>query len=122
MLITPAKAVAYVNHGRWVADCPAECNSAMIVTPGQTSFVCGMWIDTDEGRRFVGGCATTAELVWPPDPAGITSALASRPEPRRNWAPAGHRQTLASRTPDGRVVAEAFPRGQTVADLRAERG
>jgi hypothetical protein len=62
-----------------------------------------------------------AAVQWPQDASAITAELDVRPvEKTRNWAPAGHRQTFHSITPGGRVVAEAHPEGQEVADLRAE--
>jgi hypothetical protein len=94
---TPA--YAYVNHGRWIADCTRRhCANAESLSPKQTMLHCS-------------NCRLLAEVVWPPDPDAITDALAVRPVPQtRNWAPAGHRQALATRHPDG----------QTVADLIAE--
>lgn len=95
-------AVAYVNFGRWVADCPRQyCGNAVALEPKQVTFHCGS----------VGGCKLLAEVVWPVDADEIWEALSMRPVPgTRNWAPAGHRQAIACRVPDG----------QTVADLIAE--
>lgn len=112
------QAVAYVNHGRWLADCPTGCNAAMDTTVGETGYLCGV---PYEGR-IIGGCGASAPLVWPEDPNAITAALSVRPTANRHWAPAGHRQTYVSYTPDGRLIAEAYPNGQTVADLIAEWG
>lgn len=102
MLTTTGAARAYVNHGRWVADCPRPyCGNAVALEPRQTTFHCGS----------AGGCQLIAEVVWPSDADEIWAALAVRPVPTtRNWAPAGHRQALACHVPDG----------QTVADLVAE--
>lgn len=112
------QALAYVNHNRWLADCPTGCNAAMDVAVGQGEYLCGVpWRGT-----IVGGCGATASLVWPDEWAEIVAALAYRPETNRHWAPAGHRQTFVSYTPDGRVVADVYPNGQTAADLLAEWG
>lgn len=99
-MITTVVAQAYVNHGRWVADCPYQyCGNAVALEPKQTTFHC------------MGGCQLITELRWPPDAEDITEALAARPFPlTRNWAPAGHRQAIAT----------GFPDGQTVVDLVAE--
>lgn len=93
-------AYAYVNHGRWIADCPdTRCGNAVALDPKQASYHCR------------GGCNLVTEIVWPADADDITRALAERPhDVNRHWAPAGHRQALTT----------GHPMGQTVADLRAE--
>lgn len=92
-------AEAYVNHGKWIADCVRpHCANAEKLNPGQTALHCT-------------NCLQVAPVRWPADVAGITEALTVRPVPQtRNWAPAGHRQ----------AVVCGFPEGQTVADLVAE--
>lgn len=97
------KAVAYVNHGRWIADCPTPyCGNALSLEPKQTMFHCS---------SDVGGCQSIAEVLWPSETEAIDAVLSNRPIPAtRNWAPAGHRQAISCRVPDG----------QTVADLIAE--
>jgi hypothetical protein len=56
-------------------------------------------------------CDQLAEVDWPHDLDDILAVLERRPVPAtRNWAPAGHRQSLAVGWEDG----------QTVADLVAE--
>src|SRR5512134_438542 len=98
MLLT-RRAYAYVNHGRWIADCPfPDCGNAEKLQPRQSTFYC-------TNCRFVG------DVVWPGDADGIDAALSQRPVPQtRNWAPGGHRQAVSS----------GFPSGQSVADLWAE--
>lgn len=109
-------AIVYINHGRYVADCPAGCNNAMVIDSGQTAFLCGVW----HKGELKGGCFATATLQWPSDPVGLMVALSGREVQHRNWAPAGHRQNTVSYTRDGRLVAEAYPDGQTVTDLLTE--
>lgn len=106
--------VAVVNHGRWIAECPRpRCGNAFGITPGTDGLLCA----TPQGD----GCGYAGRVEWPKDAAAIITELLNRPVAAdRNWAPAGHRQTRHSLTPGGRVVAEAHPEGQTVADLRAE--
>lgn len=117
-LLVPAQAVAYLNHGRWLADCPAGCNAAMDLTTGQGSYLCGV-VHPQTGQ-IVGGCATTAPVIWPLEPQQINDAVEGRPVANRNWAPAGHRQTYISRTADGRLVSDVHPDGQSAADLIEE--
>lgn len=102
MTLLTVRAIAYVNHGRWCADCPRPyCSNAVKLEPGQTTFHCG----------GVDGCKLIAELEWPVGAGEIWEALAERPVPgTRNWAPAGHRQALVT----------GHPNGQTVAQLRDE--
>lgn len=109
MLLVPASAAAYVNHGRWIADCPKPfCGNAMALDPKQARFICGL---LDGRGRLANGCGTTADVHWPPDAVWIWDALLRRPDPgTRNWAPAGHRQ----------AVADGFAAGQSVTDLLAE--
>jgi hypothetical protein len=99
LVSTSLVAQAYCNWGRWVADCPTGCGNAIALEPKQTQFHC------------VGGCNALAPVEWPADMDEIGQALQARPiERTRNWAPAGHRQSIACHVPDG----------QTVADLVAE--
>jgi hypothetical protein len=63
---------AYVNHGRWVADCP--CGGAELVTEDQP-LLCG-------------SCGGIRPVVWPEDVEGIERALADRVrQDTQNWRP-----------------------------------
>lgn len=106
--LVTTRARAHVNHGRWVADCPwAHCNNAVALDPGASTMHC------------LGGCLAVARVEWPPDPDGIWDALAARPVPAtRNWAPAGHRQSVACGFPDGQSAAEL--RSETAEHTRDE--
>ena len=68
-------ALVYHNHGRWVADCPADqCSEAHTVTPGD-GFVCV-------------NCGATSKLKWPLNMEQIDRVLSTRPVPEtRNWLP-----------------------------------
>jgi hypothetical protein len=97
-LIKPAQARAYVNHGRWVADCPTGCGSALQLDPGQETFACVE-------------CHTISSVDWPKDPDGIWDALSERPlKHNRNWFPKDHELALRA----------GKPHGQTVKQLRQE--
>lgn len=78
---TAARAVAYVNHGRWVADCPsAYCNGAMAVTPG-VPFLCGACLNVEVGSQY-------RMVEWPQARGAIEEALSERPLPEvMNWYP-----------------------------------
>lgn len=68
-------ATVYHNHGRWVADCPADgCPEAHEVTPGDR-FVCV-------------NCGMVSKLKWPLNMEQIDRTLTPRPVPQtRNWVP-----------------------------------
>ena len=67
---------AYVNHGRWVADCPL-CPSAQVVDRGCPE----MWCPQCEP----GGWFT---VVFPEDASAIEVVLDMRPRiNNRNWVP-----------------------------------
>lgn len=95
MLLTTSTAYAYVNHGRWIADCTRlHCGGAELLSAGQAVLHCS-------------NCRQVQDVRWPDDPDGIWAALAARPVPQtRNWAPAGHRQAHACGVPDGQSVAD----------------
>lgn len=95
---------AYMNWGRWVADCPRPgCTYAFRLEPGQQTYTCR----TARGE----GCGAEAPIEWPPDADQIEQVLQRRPlEQTRNWLPAGHELAVIS----------GAPHGQTVADLLAE--
>lgn len=70
--------VAYVNHSRWVADCP-ECNGGIACWPGEMPE--GVCLDC--GHRY--------RPVFPPakDRAAAEKTLLERSRPQnRNWDPA----------------------------------
>lgn len=62
---------AYVNHGRWVADCP--CGGAELVSSG-VDMICG-------------SCGMTSPVKFPKqaDQDRINGLLEKRPSPNQNW-------------------------------------
>ena len=66
--------VAYLNHGRWVVDCPRDgCPESRLATPGV--FICT-------------NCHQIATVEIPPERAAVDAAVAARPVPQtRNWYP-----------------------------------
>ena len=64
---------AYINHGRWVADC--VCNGAELVHPDYP-MVCG-------------SCGRTHQVIFPKpkDRARIEAALNVRPPYNQHWNP-----------------------------------
>ena len=74
-------AIAYVNEGRWVADCPtAGCGGAMVLMRG-TPFFCGNCLNVEIGHRW-------RPVRWPADRQLIERALAPRMLPEQaNWLP-----------------------------------
>lgn len=92
-----AAALAYLNHGRWVADCAApDCHDARQLPVGDRTMQCV------RGHR--------SDITWPFDPNAITGAVANRPEDKQNWWPDGHPLPALA----------GWPTGQTVDELREE--
>lgn len=96
-----ANAQAYINFGRWVADCPMGCGNATALEFNQVTYYCAP----------PGGCGHIGEVTWPVDAPEIWGALEERPMPKtRNWFPRNHDLALKS----------GCPHGQTPAELREE--
>lgn len=83
--------VAYVNEGRWVADCPL-CNGAEWVDLRDPRFFCQSCFNADAGGGFL-----PVEVPDPEERAEIDTALSRRPAGNQHWT-----------------------RRETAADLRAE--
>lgn len=98
MSLVTTSARAYVNYGRWIADCPRECGFALKLDPQQGTFHC---------RE----CGLLTGVDWPSNADDIWNALGERPAPRnRNWFPQSHPLALRA----------GLPHGQSVDELRAE--
>jgi hypothetical protein len=71
-------AFAYVNHGRWVADCPFGCGGAELAR--DDVFLCRECGNVQNRHHPV-------PLVWPAeeDVRAIEAALVVRPVLNRNW-------------------------------------
>lgn len=88
------RARAYVNWGRWVADCPIQCGGALSLQPAQGTFHCPE-------------CKTLSDVEWPANPDEIWEVLSARPVPKfRNWFPSGHMLALRAGCPNGQTVQE----------------
>lgn len=70
---------AYVNHGRWIAECP-DCKGAQLACRNDRRFLCN-----ECGNVAVGNLWRT--VIWPDNVAGIESMLESRPRVNQNWEP-----------------------------------
>lgn len=73
-------ATAYVNHGRWVADCPTpHCAGAVVLY--RDTFMCGNCINVECGYRY-------RAVRWPSEKGKIEEALSARFLPETaNWLP-----------------------------------
>lgn len=87
-------AVAFVNHGRWVARCPRwvdGCREAHRVRPGDT-FTCG-------------NCGAFAPVEFPLESELVEALLAVRPVPEsRNWLPGESLSDLANENIEHGVI------------------
>lgn len=78
---TAAKpAVAYVNQGRWVADCPQRgCGGALALVRRAVGFLCGNCLNVGVGHRY-------RPLMWPRERDEIEDVMAVRLLPEEsNW-------------------------------------
>lgn len=102
MTLITSHCQAYVNWGRWVAECPRPyCGNATELQANQPVFQC---IGQD-------GCGMVASIEWPDNAQEIWDALLKRPVKRtRNWIPIGHH-----------YADLGYPAGQTVKELLDEQ-
>jgi hypothetical protein len=114
------KALAYLNHGRFVADCPAPgCNDARLVyeVNPQTGVPTGRRLEQDvcaKGHPF--------DIVMPPAQleAQIVAAVADRPDDAdKAWYPKAHVRAALAGLPTGQSVAELVAENDEVAHYRA---
>ena len=74
---------AYVNHGRWVVDCPF-CGSAQLASESDRRFFCAGsdgCANHQAGHRFL-------PVRWPDQAAEIEEILLERPQAvNQNWQP-----------------------------------
>lgn len=86
--INPEAAVpAYVNHGRWVVDCP-DCRNAQLACKTDPRFMCN-----ECGNVAVG--SLWRPVIWPANVQGVESMLQNRPVENQNWEPAQSKVGLA---------------------------
>ncbi len=108
-------ALAYLNWGRWVADCPHPgCHDARAVyhpTTGQrqTEDVCA------NGHPF------TIDMPPANVEAQLVAAVAERTvDADRSWYPTGHPRATLLGLPTGQTVRDLIDEGKQVAKFRAE--
>ncbi len=78
---------AHVNHGRWIVDCPLECEGqpcigAECVTEDDKVFFC-----LSCGNKEIGGDFIKVKFPPPGQRKKFEQSLALRPEAFRNWLP-----------------------------------
>lgn len=78
---------AYVNHGRWIVDCPDCCN-AQLACRTDHRFMC------NECGNVAGG-SLWRPVEWPGNIAAIESMLENRPRENQNWVPGETAEILA---------------------------
>lgn len=74
------KVAAYINHGRWVADCP--CGGAELVTENEP--------------MLCGSCGMTSPVDFPEGQAEIERLLLQREMRNRNWLPGESVEQIAA--------------------------
>jgi hypothetical protein len=73
-------ALAYVNHGQWIADCPTEgCSSASLLLR-EAGFFCGDCLNASIGYKL-------RAVRWPRGVSQIEKLLLRRPDSKtRSWS------------------------------------
>lgn len=113
-------ALAYLNYGRWVADCPADgCTDARAVYPTDASGVPSSKPILDQA------CAAghAFRITMPPAQleAQIVAAVADRAvDGDKAWFPPGHEWATGAGFPTGQSPADLVKEGEQVAKHRAE--
>lgn len=78
---------AYVNHGRWVVDCP-DCRNAQLACRTDHRFMCNECGNIAIGSRW-------RPVEWPADGERIANLLENRPREVQNWNPGEDVRLLA---------------------------
>jgi hypothetical protein len=108
------KALAYLNYGRWVADCP-QCNDARLVYHPDT----GERQSTD---RCINGHLIEFEMPSPGAERALTEALDGRREATKTWHPPGHARAEAAGLPVGEPVQNVRARTEAeIAEAQSEQ-
>lgn len=112
-------ALAYLNFGNWVVDCPEPgCFDARAVYAARVKdgpIERHDWDVCANGHRF--------EIEMPPPrlEAAIVAAVSQRPfESDRAWYPQGHRRAILAGQVVGQTVDELIAENTRVAQFRAE--
>lgn len=105
MVLLTDRVQAYVNHGRWIADCGRQyCANAEMLKGAPV---------VRQQSMHCSNCHLIQEVDWPSDAAQIDAVLSQRPVPQtRNWAPSGHRQAAVTGCPGGQSVADLIDENQ----------
>ena len=84
---TKGKVKAYINHGRWVVECPSDiCKGAMVVTSAEPYFLCPSCGNSENNGYWYG-------VQFPGPRTRIEAVLMKRPAANpweafaRNWSP-----------------------------------
>lgn len=83
--VSGASLVAYVNEGRWVADCPC-CHAGISIHPRWSFAAC------------LGCCTTFTAIAIPDEWEAGEVALCARPATRQHWRPGETREMLQAET------------------------
>ncbi len=90
--VDDSEVIAYVNQGRWVADCPTGCGGAMLLEPGEP-FMCGECFNEDIEGRW-------RRVVFPRQRRAIERLLELRRPHNANWRPGETAEGLAQENRD----------------------
>lgn len=129
-------AVAYMNHGRWVAACPrpgcmnaemfGRCDDGTMGGLEAQRFTCRTHDHTSDGRRVTyGGCGLKCPVDWPANIADLERVLLARPVPtNRNWRPGETLEELVAQNFEHGIVPTPVLEGRPfrIVDDQVEAG
>jgi hypothetical protein len=114
------KARAYLNYGRWVAECPAPgCTDARAIYPEDP--ITGIVSPRANTQDVCANGHPFAIEMPPADLEGqIVTAVSERPnEADQAWYPTGHPAAIRAGQPSGQSVTDLLTENQEVAEYRA---
>lgn len=101
-------AIAYVNHSRWVADCPTDGCGGAVTLLRMAPFLCGNCLNVEIGHRY-------RPVVWPLEEAAIEDALFGRLLPEHvNWRPGETVDELLAENERNRPHPRELPPPETI--------
>lgn len=98
----------YVNHGRWIAECP-DCHGAQVASRTDARFFCVDCLNAWCGGKWL-------RIAWPRDTDAIESVLLRRETHHRNWTPEESVTDLVAENAAHAAILSTPPPGLVTSD------